>query len=362
MNDDIPALATRDLTINFGGQVAVNAVTCAFHQGTLTAIVGPNGAGKTTYFNLISGTVAPSTAGSVSLFGNDITRLGAPDRTRLGLGRAFQLINLYPNLTVFENVRLAVQSVAQIRFDCFSIAARNTAVRDEARHWLDRVKLGPRAELPVAALSHGDQRKLEVAILLALKPRVLMFDEPTAGMSLDEIPVILDLIEEIKAETRQDRASGRAPHGCGQAARRPHHRAAGRNADRRRPAGRRGRVAGGAAGLSRRPRRRRIAARVGTMSDDRRASCCALEGVFTNIGRYRILHGVDLTVRRGRVTVLLGRNGAGKTTTLRTIMGLWKARPARSCSMANRSPRWKRRTSRAAASPTCRRTWASSAS
>ena len=91
---------------------------------------------------------------------------------------------------MFENVRLAMKWVAQIRFDCFSIAARNTAVRDEARHWLDRVELGPRAELPVAALSHGDQRKLEVAILLALKPRVLMFDEPTAGMSLDEIPSI----------------------------------------------------------------------------------------------------------------------------------------------------------------------------
>ena len=169
MSEDVPALSTRDLTINFGGQIAVNAVTCAFHQGTLTAIVGPNGAGKTTYFNLISGQLRP-TGGSVCLFGVDITRLGAPDRTRLGLGRAFQLINLYPSLTVFENVRLAVQSVAQIRFDCLSIAGRNTVVRDEARHWLDRVKLSPRAELPVAALSHGDQRKLEVAILLALKP------------------------------------------------------------------------------------------------------------------------------------------------------------------------------------------------
>jgi branched-chain amino acid transport system ATP-binding protein len=141
--------------------------------------------------------------GSVSLFGKDITRLGAPHRTRLGLGRAFQLINLYPSLTVFENVRLAVQSVAQIRFDFLSIAARNVQVRDEARHWLERVKLAPRADLPAAALSHGDQRKLEVAILLALAPRVLMFDEPTAGMSLDEIPTILDLIEEIKAETHK---------------------------------------------------------------------------------------------------------------------------------------------------------------
>src|ERR1700722_1851958 len=202
MNGGVPALSTRDLTINFGGQIAVNAVTCAFHQGTLTAIVGPNGAGKTTYFNLISGQLRPAT-GSVSLFGQDITRLGAPGRTRLGLGRAFQLINLYPSLTVFENVRLAVQSVANIRFDCLSIAARNATVRDEARHWLERVKLRRPPALPVAALSHGDQRKLEVAILLALQPRVLMFDEPTAGMSVDEIPTILDLIEEIKRETHK---------------------------------------------------------------------------------------------------------------------------------------------------------------
>jgi branched-chain amino acid transport system ATP-binding protein len=202
MTDEIPALSTRDLTIRFGGQVAVNAVTCDFHRGTLTAIVGPNGAGKTTYFNLISGQLRP-THGSVSLFGKDITRLGAPHRTRLGLGRAFQLINLYPSLSVLENVRLAVQSVAQIRFDFLSIAGRNIEVRDQAHHWLDRVKLTARAGLPAAALSHGDQRKLEVAILLALAPRVLMFDEPTAGMSLDEIPTILDLIEEIKTETHK---------------------------------------------------------------------------------------------------------------------------------------------------------------
>ncbi|MGA2314514.1 MAG: ABC transporter ATP-binding protein [Xanthobacteraceae bacterium] len=199
MIDDVPALSTRDLTISFGGQVAVNSVTCAFRHGTLTAIVGPNGAGKTTYFNLISGQLRP-TKGSVSLFGKDITGLGAPRRARLGLGRSFQLTNLYPNLTVFENVRLAVQSVAKIRFDVLSIAARNPQLREEALHCLDRVKLASRAELPAAALAHGDQRKLEVAILLALKPRVFMLDEPTSGMSLDEIPVILDLIEEIKSE------------------------------------------------------------------------------------------------------------------------------------------------------------------
>jgi len=199
MIEDVPALSTRDLTIHFGGQVAVNGVTCAFRQGTLTAIVGPNGAGKTTYFNLISGQLRPSD-GSVQLFGEDITRLGAPQRARLGVGRAFQLTNLFPNLTVLENVRLAVQSVARIRFDFLSVAGRNAQLRDEAHYWLDRVKLSSRAGLPAAALAHGDQRKLEVAILLALKPRVFMFDEPTAGMSLDEVPTILDLINEIKLQ------------------------------------------------------------------------------------------------------------------------------------------------------------------
>ncbi|HEV8026164.1 MAG TPA: ABC transporter ATP-binding protein [Stellaceae bacterium] len=194
-----PVLATSDLTIRFGGQIAVNGVSCAFTEGSLTAIVGPNGAGKTTYFNLVSGQLRPS-AGSVRFLGRDVTPLGAPERTRLGLGRSFQLTNLYPSLSVLENVRLAVQSVARIRFDMLGIAVRNRRLVDEARAYLGRVNLEKQALLPAAALSHGDQRKLEVAILLALKPRVFLFDEPTAGMALDEIPLILDLIEAIKAE------------------------------------------------------------------------------------------------------------------------------------------------------------------
>src|SRR4051794_19907604 len=104
-----PVLETRDLTIRFGGHVAVNAVSCAFQPGTLTAIVGPNGAGKTTYFNLISGQLRAS-AGQVLFFGEDLTKAPAPLRTRRGMGRAFQLTNLFPNLTVRENVRLAVQA------------------------------------------------------------------------------------------------------------------------------------------------------------------------------------------------------------------------------------------------------------
>jgi branched-chain amino acid transport system ATP-binding protein len=192
-----PLLETRDLTIRFGGHVAVNGVTCAFERGTLTAIVGPNGAGKTTYFNLISGQLSAS-AGEVLLKGEPITRLGAPARARLGLGRAFQLTNLFPNLSVVENVRLAVQARAGIGLDFLSMATSHAALSERALSYLERVKLAERAAIPAAALSHGDQRKLEVAILLALEPELFMFDEPTAGMSVDEVPVILDLIEAIK--------------------------------------------------------------------------------------------------------------------------------------------------------------------
>ena len=193
-----PVLETHGLTIRFGGHVAVNAVSCAFRPGTLTAIVGPNGAGKTTYFNLISGQLKAS-SGRVSLYGEDITSLGAPARTRRGVGRAFQLTNLFPRLTVLENVRLAVQARAGVGKDLWSMWGRHVELIEKAEHTLHRVALANKRALAAATLPHGDQRKLEVAILLALEPEVFMFDEPTAGMSVDEVPVILELIEHIKA-------------------------------------------------------------------------------------------------------------------------------------------------------------------
>jgi branched-chain amino acid transport system ATP-binding protein len=192
-------LETRGLTVRFGGHVAVNAVSCAFTSGTLTAIVGPNGAGKTTYFNLISGQLR-ATEGAVMFNGQDITGLGADRRTRLGIGRAFQLTNLFPNLTVLENVRLAVQARRLTGVDLFSMANSHRDLTDAAQALLARVSLAARARSHAADLSHGDQRKLEVAVMLALKPQVFMFDEPTAGMSVDEVPVLLDLIEDIKRE------------------------------------------------------------------------------------------------------------------------------------------------------------------
>ena len=192
-------LETRELTIRFGGHVAVDRVSCAFRPGSLTAIVGPNGAGKTTYFNLISGQL-PATSGSVALFGEDVTRLSAPQRTKRGMGRAFQLTNLFPRLTVLENVRLAVQARAGKGRNMFSMWSAFAELTAKAEDFLQRVALADRRHATAASLPHGDQRKLEVAILLALEPEVFMFDEPTAGMSVDEVPVILNLIENIKAQ------------------------------------------------------------------------------------------------------------------------------------------------------------------
>ncbi len=196
-------LQTKNLTVRFGGHVAVDSVSCSFEPGTLTAIVGPNGAGKTTYFNLISGQIKPS-AGSVSLNGQELTGMGVSERTQAGLGRAFQLTNLFPNLSVLENVRLAVQATrtgAHRRgFNLWSIWSDHTALTQRAHEVLETVSLGHKQAAIVASLPHGDQRKLEVALLMALESQVFMFDEPTAGMNSAEAPVILDLIRTLKQD------------------------------------------------------------------------------------------------------------------------------------------------------------------
>ncbi|WP_425100130.1 ABC transporter ATP-binding protein [Tropicibacter sp. S64] len=194
-----PSLETRDLTIRFGGHVAVNAVSCAFHPGELTVIVGPNGAGKTTYFNLISGQLT-ATSGAVLKDGADITRLSPSARAHHGLGRAFQLTNLFPQLSVLENIRLAVQARSG---DGWRMLRPVTGFREltrKAEHYLESARLAKVAHQPAATLPHGDQRKLEVALLMAMEPDVYMFDEPTAGMSLDHAPDVLELIAGIKAD------------------------------------------------------------------------------------------------------------------------------------------------------------------
>ncbi len=199
-------LATKDLTIRFGGHVAVNAVTCAFQPGTLTAIVGPNGAGKTTYFNLISGQLKAS-AGQVTLDGRDLSGFSVSQRTRAGLGRAFQLTNLFPRLTVLENIRLAVQATREgghrRGLNLWSVWSDHRGLIARADEILVAVALADKENELVANLPHGDQRKLEVALLMALESQVFMFDEPTAGMNAAEAPVILNLIRKLKEDPRK---------------------------------------------------------------------------------------------------------------------------------------------------------------
>lgn len=193
-------LQTEALTGRFGGHVAVDAVSFSFHVGELTAIVWPNGAVKTTYFNLIISGQIPASAGTVKLMVEDITRLGAAERCLRGLGGAFQLTNLFPGLSVLENVRLVIQSRPHKGFGLFSMEDSHPELTIAAKSILECVRPDRRQDQLVSELSCGDQRKLEVALLIGFDPMVYMFDEPTAVMSVDETPVILDLIAEIKVD------------------------------------------------------------------------------------------------------------------------------------------------------------------
>ncbi|GHF57155.1 ABC transporter ATP-binding protein [Seohaeicola zhoushanensis] len=194
-----PSLSTSGLTIRFGGHTAVNDVTVDFRPGELTVIVGPNGAGKTTFFNMISGQLLP-TAGTVLKDGIDITRMAPSARAKHGIGRAFQLTNLFPRLSVLENIRLAVQAQSGDGWRFFTRVGRLTELTARAERYLEATRLEAVAHREAALLPHGDQRKLEVALLMAMEPDIYMFDEPTAGMSLDHAPDVLELIAGIKAD------------------------------------------------------------------------------------------------------------------------------------------------------------------
>ena len=193
-----PVMETRDLTIRFGGNVAVDSVSLQVEPFSVKSIIGPNGAGKTTLFNLISGQLKP-TGGRVFFKATDITGLGPAQRTKLGIGRSFQLTNIFPRLTVLENVRLALQSRARIGMVFWRHYRSYEELEDKAYDLLKQVLMQERWSDDASTLTHGEQRKLEIAILLALDPEVLLLDEPTAGMSIEEAPAILEIIQEIKA-------------------------------------------------------------------------------------------------------------------------------------------------------------------
>ncbi len=191
-------IETKHLTINFGGHRAVDDLSLTIAPNTFTSIIGPNGAGKTTSFNLLSGLLRPS-SGKIYFKGTDITGLSPMQRVALGIGRSFQLTNVFPTLTVHENVRLVLQARERVGFRPLTSYLRFPQLITESEQILDEVLLSSKSRLPAARLSHGEQRKLEMAMVLAMRPELLLLDEPTAGMALEEVPVMLELLSRAKA-------------------------------------------------------------------------------------------------------------------------------------------------------------------
>lgn len=190
-------LETRDLRREFGALVAVDDVSIQVKARTLHSIIGPNGAGKTTLFNLLSGNIS-ATSGQVFFKGEDITRLPIHRTAHLGIGRSFQITNIFPNLTVLENIRLSAQALGRDNFRLFRSHRRFS--RYEARAWAvaEQVGLAERALTPARTLPHGDQRKLELGMILAPDPELLLLDEPTAGMASEQVPELMSLIQQIQ--------------------------------------------------------------------------------------------------------------------------------------------------------------------
>jgi branched-chain amino acid transport system ATP-binding protein len=182
MADPVPALTLAGVTMGFGGLRAVDGVSLEVRVGERRALIGPNGAGKTTLFALISGELRPS-AGRITLFGRDVTRLSPHRRAALGLGRTYQITNLFPRLTVLDNCLLAAQALSPAKLHLHRAANRYPALFARARVALNAVGLAGKEAETVRRLSHGEQRQLEIALALAGAPRLLLLDEPTAGLS-----------------------------------------------------------------------------------------------------------------------------------------------------------------------------------
>lgn len=194
-------LSTNRLTKNFDGLQAVNGVTLDVERGSIKAIIGPNGSGKTTFFNLITGVFPPS-SGRIIFEGRNITRSSMHQRTRLGISRSYQITNIFPYQTTFENIRLAAQGCSGARVNFGGMLKKAGSYDEFHEKVLDIatiVGLDPtKLYIPAALIPHAEQRKLEIAMALATEPRLLLLDEPAAGMAIEEIPEVIDAIIRVK--------------------------------------------------------------------------------------------------------------------------------------------------------------------
>jgi branched-chain amino acid transport system ATP-binding protein len=194
-------LAVDRVTQRFGKLVAVNDLSMLVEPGELRAVIGPNGAGKTTFFNLISGLMAP-TSGRIYFDGKDISAVTPEQRVALGIARTFQITEIFPELTVQENLRIAVEVTTGQRLRMWTSRKAEGEVRERVDALLGLAGLRPRAHRLVGELSHGDQRATEILMALALEPRLLLLDEPTAGMSDQETYGIAELVRRLHREQR----------------------------------------------------------------------------------------------------------------------------------------------------------------
>jgi branched-chain amino acid transport system ATP-binding protein len=191
-----PAFVLENVSRHFGGLKAVDAVNLTIQPGARHALIGPNGAGKTTLFNVISGEL-PATEGRIALFGADVTRLAPHQRAARGVARTFQITKLFPNLTVVENVLLACEALDRRKLAMHRDLSSYTDLTERAAHLVDQFGLSGRTHEFARNLSYGDQRKLEVALSMAGRPRLLLLDEPIAGLSAGESRSIQAILEKL---------------------------------------------------------------------------------------------------------------------------------------------------------------------
>ncbi|MFQ5521024.1 MAG: ABC transporter ATP-binding protein [Candidatus Methylomirabilia bacterium] len=193
-----PFLQVENVSKAFGHFVAVNNVSLAIPEGEITALIGPNGAGKTTLYNVVSGRLKP-TKGSVWFRGSDITGL-PPDRiSRLGISRSFQITNIFNELTVLENIQVALIARHNKGLNLWQVSARDTRLEDQGLELLARLGLESVARARAETLSHGDKRRVELAIVLTTEPQLVLLDEPTAGMTPEETQAVVHLIRTLAA-------------------------------------------------------------------------------------------------------------------------------------------------------------------
>ena len=311
-----PLLRVEGLSKRFGGVVAADTIGLDLMRGEFHAVIGPNGAGKSTLVALLCGEIAPE-GGSIRFDGSDITRLPADRRSRLGLARSFQITSLFPDFTALDNVALAVQARAGHSFHFWKDARRDPALRDPALTALAAVGLAARADNRVDRLSHGEHRQLEIAVALASKPRLLLLDEPMAGLGPDETARITALLRNLKGTItilliEHDMETVFA------LADRITVLVYGRVIASGDPAAIRADAAVRDAYLGERTR-------APMPEHNTKENLLELSGIETSYGLSRVLFGISFAIAPGEMVSLMGRNGMGKTTTVRSIMGLTRA-------------------------------------